>query len=456
MTARLLPASVSCLAALLLGGCSTARPAEKEAKERVSRIGRLLPPSGGRPALPPLRSDSSLAEFTRYAVLNHPAVAASYQEWRASVEAIAPARALPDPQLTFQADITGTLASFMPGLMFDFMTSGRRAAMAGEATASSQVAYRAHVSTVLKVAAEVRNGWIGLAHAAEVIRLREASLAVLGQAADIAGTDYATGRGGDTLEDPVRLATDAARARSEIAALNDRLAAARTGFKSSLGLLPTDADPAWPHPSLETTPLPPEDELWRRIQSSDPDLAQMRAMVDEALAGVEVARTAGTPGFSLGTMADLKADPLLVRPLASVTLPVWREKIAAVMASAGARRDAAVARVGAGQLDRAARMARMLDQVREADRRIAFIEGQALPGTAGALATEEAGYQSGMAGLAPIPETKLMGLEMQLERAEALNDRETAVTELLLMISDVAPAGSPLSAEDRTPNPEPP
>ena len=46
-----------------------------------------------------------------------------------------------------------------------------------------------------------------------------------------------------------------------------------------------------------------------------------------------------------------------------------------------------------------------------------------------------------------IPETRLMALGMQLERATALRDRENAVTNLLLMIAAVAPADSPLLAE---------
>ena len=37
-----------------------------------------------------------------------------------------------------------------------------------------------------------------------------------------------------------------------------------------------------------------------------------------------------------------------------------------------------------------------------------------------------------------------MALGMRLERAAALRERETAVTELMLLTADVAPAGSPL------------
>jgi cobalt-zinc-cadmium efflux system outer membrane protein len=391
-------------------------------------------------------------KFMLYAELNHAAVLGAYQDWRGTVEAIAPARALPDPKFTFEANIADTLMTFMPGLMFDFMTPGKRAAMGREATAVSQVAYRTYVTTVLRTAAAVRKGWVDLAYLDETVRLREASSATLDQAAAVAQADYATGRGMSTLENQLRLANESARLRSELATLGDRRTAARHIFKSTLGIYPADPDPVWPHATLTATALPSEDELWRRTLESNPGLAQMRAMVEMAVAGVEVTRKAGTPDFSLGLMADLKADPLMIRPTAAVTLPVWRNKIAAVIASAEARRDAAAARVSAEQLNLAAELAQMLYMVRESDRMIAYIDDTALPNYERTIASLEAAYQSGMTGLAMIPQTRLMALGMRFERATALRDRENAVTGLLLMIA-AAPPASPLLAENATGQP---
>jgi len=102
-------------------------------------------------------------------MLKHPSVFAAYSEWRASVESIAAARSLPDPQITFQADIAGTLMSLMPGVMFDLMAPEKRATMAREATAGSEVAYREYVAAVVRTAAGVRNAWIELAFVEEAI-----------------------------------------------------------------------------------------------------------------------------------------------------------------------------------------------------------------------------------------------------------------------------------------------
>ena len=250
-----------------------------------------------------------------------------------------------------------------------------------------------------------------------------------------------------TLEAQVRLANEVAQVRAEIDSLGDRRTAARARFKSALGLAPADADPAWPAAALTPTTLPSEDELWRRAQAFNSELGQMRAMVDMALAGVDVARRARTPDFSLGAMVDLKSDPLMFRPTATVTLPIWREKIAANIAAASARRDAASARVSAEQLSVAAELAQMLYMVRENDRMIAYLDHTALPNLARLVASAEAGYETGMSAATTIPEARLMALKMRVERVASLRERELAATDLLLMTADITPPGAPLAAE---------
>ena len=427
--------------AVLAGCASTPQPGGKSTRTGLHPTGAALLGGEGRPVLPVLRTDSPPDEFLRYAVLNHPAVAAAYYDWRASTEAIVPARSLPEPKFTFEADIADTLMTFMPGLMFDFMGAGKRAAMGREAAAAASVAQRGYISAVLNTAAETRKAWIELAFVDETIRLREMAVGALERSLELANSDYTTGRGMGTLADQVRITNDTAKVRSELATLADRRTAVRARFKSALGLAPADPDPAWPQAALAATALPGEDELWRRASAANAELGRMRAMVEMAVAGVEVARNAGRPDFSLGAMVDFKASPLILRPTASVTLPVWRDKIAANIAAAEARRDASVARVSAELLNLAAELAQMLYMVREADRMIAYIEHTALPNFDRAIATVEAGYQSGMTNPRMIPETQLMALAMRLERVAALRERETAVTELLLLTADVAPAG---------------
>lgn len=438
----------------MLAGCvGTPIAAEKAARDHVTQIGNELRPRGMKPVLPELRADSPLGAFVRYAVLNHPAVEAAYHDWRASVLEITRARSLPDPQFTFEADISDMLMTLMPGLRFDIMGPGKRAAMGNEAAARSGVAYRAYVTAVLRAAAEIPKAWLELNYVEDTRRIYLASIENLEQSLALAGAEFSTGRGMIGFDEMVRLQNQIAEHHSHHLSFGDRAVAALARFKSALGLAPNNPDPPWPQAALAATRLPPPDELWRRAEASNAGLASMRAMVEMAVAEVAVTRKAATPDFMLGGMADFRASPIMIRPMAAVGLPIWRDKLAAMLGAAEARRDAAVARVASEQLMLAAELAQMLYMVRESDRMIAYIDGTALPNLDRAAASAEAGYQAGMGKPTMIPEVRHMALLTRLERAKALFERERAVIDLLLLTADVAPADAPLLADaDATPH----
>jgi outer membrane protein TolC len=220
--------------ALLLAGCATAPREERAALDRVRETGAMLRPAGHKPELPVLTTDSSLADYLRFALLNHPQVEAAYDEWRGAALAIAPARALPDPTFTFQADIADTVMSLMPGLMFDVLAPGKRVAMAREAAAASNVAYRTYTATVLRIATEVRKAWIELAYAGDVHGLYRETINAVDTALALTNAEYATGRGTTNFEKQVRLQNLAAQHHAHHAAIADRFVAARARFAAAV------------------------------------------------------------------------------------------------------------------------------------------------------------------------------------------------------------------------------
>ncbi|MDR0902031.1 MAG: TolC family protein [Opitutaceae bacterium] len=427
------------LAAALLAGCGTPSY-EKQARDGVAAVARNFRPTDRPVALPVLAEDSPAGDYLRFALLKHPRVEAAFYEWRASVEAITPARSQPDPQLSFEADITDMVMTAMPGFMFDFMGRGKRAAMGREAAAASAVAYRDYVTVVLNTATAVRKAWVELDYAGEAIALRRQSAALLEQAAGMAQADYVTGRGMASLEKQTNILNESAKLKLALATLEDRRDATRARFKAALGLRREEADPAWPAQPFPSAPPAGGEALWRQLSAANPQVASMRAMVDMAVAAVVVARRSGSPDFTAGLMADVKASPLMLRPTATMTLPIWRDKIAAVIASADARRLAAEARLNAEQIAMSAELAQMLFMVREADRMIAYIDGAALPSIQRALASAGGGYEAGMGDFATLAGMRLMELDMRLERAGARRERESALADLSLLVAGDVPA----------------
>ncbi|MEW6027704.1 MAG: TolC family protein, partial [Planctomycetota bacterium] len=121
------------LAGILLG-CAGPAPIGREA---LSVVEPKYRPSDKKPPLPALKPDSSLSDFITYAVLNNPEAEVAFYDWKKTVEEITIAQSLPNPRLSFSAEIMSSVDKFLIGFMQDIPASGK---LALEAEALSQEA----------------------------------------------------------------------------------------------------------------------------------------------------------------------------------------------------------------------------------------------------------------------------------------------------------------------------
>jgi len=161
---RVLSYGAPALAAMvLLAGCKgMTQPGERAARKQLAAETENYRPEYNAPALPTLTTNSPLSDFVTYAMFNHPDVAANYYDWAASVERITIERSRPDPKLTFEAYIGGTITSIMPGLMTDIPGPGKLAARARVATAESEAQYFTFKSSMLQTAIAVKKAYFQL------------------------------------------------------------------------------------------------------------------------------------------------------------------------------------------------------------------------------------------------------------------------------------------------------
>ncbi len=378
---------------------------------------------------PSARPDSA---WVAEGVARHPLVREKYLRRKAAEAAVAPAGALPDPKLTLQADIVSSVMSLMPGLMFDLMNGGTRAAQRTVAASQVEVARREYLVAVAEVASGVRAGAINLART-------EADLGLLGEQRALLQTRLSLSR--------TALEADAQGGAAALVGAEDRLAALdaefartvarrsaeRARFKTALGLGPDAAAPAADVPLLVATEVPTEEELWQRIEATNPELGRMRAAVDLAVAAEALARRGNKPELAVGLMADVKAAPWMWRPSASLSLPIWRKKVAGQIAVAEAMHAAEVEAVQSRRLDLAAALARALSEIRSADATITYIDESGLPSAAQRVQIARNSVESGMGELLDLLEPQLMAVSLRRERLAALAARELAVVDLLRM-----------------------
>ena len=434
-------------AALTLTGCKgISQPGEREARRQMSVVTGAYRPNGQRPSLPNLTTNSPLADFLTYAMLNQPQIEAAYFDWAASVENVTVARSLPDPQLTFQADIENIVSSVMPGLMQNFPGPGKLRAQARAASVDSRSKYFTFESTVLQAAYAVKQGYYRLWFLDEKIRVDREMLRLLAELERIAQAQNEVGQ--VTLQDVYRAQIEEDRLKTELANLEDSRHPLQAQFKAALGLTREQPVPSLPgHFEATTLDLPPE-QILDTAFARNPQLKAMEAEVRQAQASLDLAYKAKVPDFSLGLMADVKMSPVLYRPLATATLPIWRDKIAAEIAAAQAGKRAAQARLTAGQINLTVDFAGKSFDYREVNRNLDLLQGRLIPKAQQSLEIARAAYLSGKTEFFNLIDTERTLLEFRLSEIEARIQRELVLSDLSLLIAGVPPANAPLLPAD--------
>lgn len=440
---RLVPFAGLLLVAAVLTGCQgIPTKSERQARKQLASVTKVYLPDNRPVKLPELTTNSPLSDFLTYAMLNEPQVRAAYFDWASSVEGITVARSLPDPQLTFQMDIENIVSSVMPGLMQEFPGPGKLRVRGDVASADSRARYFVFENTVLQTADAVKEAYYQIWFLDEKIRVDRRLLQLLTDAEQVARAQNAAGR--VTLQDvyDAQIAVD--RMRTDTANLEDSRRPLIAQFKAALGMTPDQPDPLLPgHFEPTVVDLSPE-QLLATAFARNPQLKAMAAEVNMAEASLELAYKAKVPDFYLGLMADAKMAPVLYRPLAGMSLPIWRDKISAEIAAAQAGKRGAQAQLTAAQIAVAVAFAEKSFDYRLALRNLALFNNLVIPKARQSLETARAGYQAGMVDYSHLIAVEQAPLNYELLEVEARQQRELALTDLSLLIAGLPPKDAPI------------
>lgn len=428
------------LLVLLVAGCKgAANKGEKEARRQIQAVAGYYRPDGRKPELPVLTSQSSLSNFLAYALLNQPRVEAAYFDWMAAVERITVQRSLPDPQLTFQMDIQDVVTSVMPGLMMSFPGMGKLRAAGAVATAESQAKYFGFRAASLEGAYEVKRAYYRLYFLEEKIRVNRENLGLLQELERLARSQNEVGKA--TLQDVLRAQIEQERLNNEIVNLEDSRGPLLAQWQAALGIQPNQPPPPVPE-RFESTPLDvPADKWLEQALAENTRLKAMTADVHAAEAAIRLAYKARMPDTSVGFMADAEMSPVLYRPWGTVSIPLWRDKLAAQVAEAQANKRAGEARLSAEQIGLAVDVAERSFVYREATRNLEVLQNQLLPRQRQSLEVARSGYLAGQVDFLNLSDAEQTLLRFSLDLVEARTQRELSLAELSYIIQGMPPSG---------------
>jgi outer membrane protein, heavy metal efflux system len=435
------------LAALLVGCKGFPTKSEEAARQEVQTVAADYRPQDQKPVLPVLTPDSGLSNFLAYAMLNQPSVEAAYYDWLASVERITEARSFPDPQFTFQMDIQKVVTSVMPGLMGNIPWPDKLRVGAEVASAESQAKFFNFQSAILQTAFDVKRAYYQLYFLGEKIRVDHETLQLLSDLEKLALAQNEVGK--VTLQDVLRAQIEQDRLRTELANLEDSRTSLTAQFEAALGMKADEPAPPIPQ-HFESTSLDlTADHLFETALAQNQRLKAISAEIRSAEASIALARKSNGPDFSLGFMADVLASPTLYRlpgGPGTISLPIWRDKIAAQIAEAQANKRSAEARLSAEQIALAVAFAEKSFLYRETSRNLLLLREQLLPKANLSLEVARSGYLAGQIDFLNLTDTERTLLGFKLDQVEASAQREVVLAELSLIIQGMSPISTPMGA----------
>ncbi|MBI4832755.1 MAG: TolC family protein [Candidatus Lindowbacteria bacterium] len=449
--------SISVSLVTLLAGCAgIATRKEKQARGDIKAAESSYRPEDAKPPLPSLTETSSLSDLVQYALLNNPKVEAAFYDWKAAVEEITTARSLPDPMFNLSAEIMdGVVEALTPGLMTDPMSNWpvpSKLRLQADAAYGMALAKRAvFENELLTTALAVKRAYYQMWVIDQQIRWTREMLTVVDDMEKISRERLAVGK--VMQQDVLRAQIERDRLRTQLANLEDSRTTIVARMRSALGIGPEQALPAL---VIELEPTPPdftEQSLLEIAFERNPRLKEMRAEVLQAVALYQLAQKSKIPDFAFGLEADVKGSPVPFMPFIGITLPIWRDKIAAEIARGNAGISSAKAKLSAEELELAVMFAETAFGWREADRNVKLYGDRLIPKAKASLESARTGYSSGVGNFIDLLDTERMLLEYYMNHAMAVGEREIMLTEMSLVILGRWPQGvgellSPQHPED--------
>ncbi len=387
----------------------------------------------------------ALQDYLRYAALNNAGLKAAFEQWRASLEKIPQAGALPDPRFTYGYFIKEVETKVGPQRQkFDFMQTfpwfGTIEARTDRATAEARVARKGYEATKLQLFQQVKHAFYEFDYLAKAIQITKENLELVKHFEEVARSRYATA----TASHP-----DIIRVQIELAVLEDRLGSleelkpAVTARLNSILNRAIDKDLPWPkspeyqHISIDFH------ELSKIIKSNNPDLQAIKYEIEAAKSNEKLTKKKAYPDMGIGvsyidtahTLAsgvpDNGKDPIIA--MFSLTMPIWSDNYKAAERQAGAQlRQKRHEKI---QMENtlSARGQMLLYNIDDSNRKIRLYWDVVIPKTKEMLEASETAYKADKIDFLSLIDAQrmLLSYELYLQRLISENAQELAELETL-------------------------
>ncbi len=462
MTSRGIIATGIGLGLLALAGCGRA---ERRGVLPAVYTPGPAPAGGDRddadsPTPPELTEASGLGDYLAYAAAHNPGLEAAFNRWKAAAERVPQVRALPDPKLSYRYYIrevetrVGAMRQGF-GLSQTFPWLGKLDLRANAAAGEAEAQRRRFEVERLQLFYDVTHAWVEYAHLRRRIAIVRRNMDLVQHMEQVGRARYRAAAASHP---------DVIRAQLELGKLEDRLKALealREPLAAELNAAlnrPMDRELPWPEKIAYEPVSLDEQRLRARLGESNPELKALDARLAAAKRRTELARKAYYPDVTLGVDYTDVADSTggrnpaddgedAVAVMATINLPIWRDKLAAGVREAKRRQWAAARDRRQRANDLGARLSLALYHFRDAERKLNLYRETLVPKATEAFKTSESAFRAANADFTDVVDAQRVLLEFELAAERALADRAQRLAELEMLVGRElsGPAPAPAS-----------
>ena len=387
----------------------------------------------------------TLQDYLRFASLHNAGLKAAFEQWKAAVEQVPQAEALPDPKFTYGYFINEVETRVGPqrqkfGIMQVFPWFGKIEARTDAAAAAAKAARKQYEAVKLKLFFEVKDAFYEYTYLARAVEIARENLELIKHFEEVARTKYMAAVAGHP---------DVIRAQVELAKLEDVLKSLEELREPIVARLNAVLN----RPSFEMLPWP-QRENFRKVKvgrqqiivilrQMNPELAALDFDVEAAKHRVELAKKKFWPDVGVGLdwiqtdearmsgVSDSGRDPVVL--MFSMNLPIWREsyKAAELQAKANVRKTSQQKTQSENTI--IARAERVLYDFDDSDRKIKLYGDILVPKAEELLRASETAYQAGTIDFLSLIDAQRTLLEYQLRYERGVTDNQQKLAELEML-----------------------
>ena len=385
----------------------------------------------------------SVEDYLRFAALNNAGLQASFETWKATVESIPQAKALPDPRFSYGYFIREVETRVGPQRQkFDIMQTfpwfGVIKARTDHAAANANAAHKRYEAKKLELFQQVKHAFYEYSYLAKAIEIANESLELIKHFEQVARMKYA----GATTSHP-----DVIRAQIELAILEDRLKSLKelrpaiTAELNSILNRPASSRVPWPESPQHRQISIEFAKLLALIFQNNPDLRAVDYQIEAMRSKETLAKKRSYPNIGIGLsyidtahalasgVSDSGRDPVVA--MVSLNLPIWTNSYKA--AERQAKAELIKTRREKIQLENTlgAKARQLLYEFEDTARKISLYRDIVIPKTREMVLASETAYQAATIDFLSLldAQNKLLKYELFYERALAENAQKLAKLE---------------------------